>query len=82
MNVMKAVTTAAPRPERAAERAIERTTRPDGERTETEATTETETKRSVSRARKSLCWRSLMRCKTTAAWRYWRLSNSKFAMTS
>ena len=50
MNVMKAVTAAAPRPERAAERAIERTTRPDGERTETDATSETEHKRSVSRA--------------------------------
>ena len=50
MNVMKAITTAAPRPERAAERAIERTTRPDGERTETDAAAETEKKRSVSRA--------------------------------
>jgi len=51
VNVLKTVTTAAaPRPERAAERAIERTTRPDGERTETDATTETEAKRSVSRA--------------------------------
>lgn len=50
MNVMKAITTAAPRPERAAERAIERTTRPESDRNETDATAETEKKRSVSRA--------------------------------
>ncbi|WP_310572171.1 M15 family metallopeptidase [Gemmatimonas sp.] len=49
MNVMKAVT-AAPRPERAAERAIERTTRPEIEPNETDASAETEKKRSVSRA--------------------------------
>ncbi len=50
MNVMKAVTMAAPRPERAAERAIERTTRPDHDHTDTEATAESERKRSVSHA--------------------------------
>ena len=50
MNVTKAITTAAPRLERAAERAIERTTRPDTDHTEAEATTEGERKRSVSRA--------------------------------
>ena len=54
MNVTKVVTTAVPRPERVAERtaerAIERTTRSDGDHTETDATTETEQKRSVSRA--------------------------------
>ena len=54
MNVTKALTTAVPRPERVAERtaerAIERTTRPDGDHSETDATTETEQKRSVSRA--------------------------------
>ncbi|QJR36454.1 M15 family metallopeptidase [Gemmatimonas groenlandica] len=50
MNVMKAITTATPRPERAADRAIERTTRPESDRNETDATAETEKKRSVSRA--------------------------------
>ena len=50
MNVTKAIITAAPRLERAAEQAIERTTRPDSDRTETEATAEGENKRSVSRA--------------------------------
>lgn len=50
MNVTKAIHTAAPRPERAAERAIERTMRPDTDHTEAEATTEGERKRSVSRA--------------------------------
>ncbi len=50
MNVMKAITTAAPRPERAAERAIERTSRPDTDQSGTESATESERKRSVSRA--------------------------------
>ncbi|WP_373061773.1 M15 family metallopeptidase [Gemmatimonas sp.] len=50
MNVMKAVTTPTPRPERAAERAIERTTRPDSDHTDTEATSESEKKRGVSHA--------------------------------
>ena len=50
MNVMNTVTKAAPRPERAAERAVERTTRADIIHPETEAAGESEQKRSVSRA--------------------------------
>jgi uncharacterized protein YcbK (DUF882 family) len=50
MNVMNTVTTATPRPERAAERAVERTSRPDNVHPETEAAGESEQKRSVSRA--------------------------------
>ena len=50
MNVMKAVSTAVLRPERAADRGIERTARPDSEHSETESTAESTRKRSVSNA--------------------------------
>ena len=50
MNVTKAITTPTPRPERAAERAIERSARPENDHTETEAASDGEKKRSVSRA--------------------------------
>ncbi|WP_411280692.1 M15 family metallopeptidase [Gemmatimonas sp.] len=50
MNVTTAVTTTAPRLERATERALERTTRSDTDHTETESTAESEKKRGVSRA--------------------------------
>ena len=49
MNGVTTVTTAAPRPERPAGRAIDRTTRTDGDGTDTEATTTTP-KKEVSRA--------------------------------
>ena len=49
MNGVTTVTTAAPRPERTAGRAIDRTTRTDGDGTDTEATTTTP-KKEVSRA--------------------------------
>ena len=50
MNVTKAITTAAPRPERVAERAIERSARAETDHTEAEAASDSEKKRSVSRA--------------------------------